>query len=156
MRSSARNYNTFTHSESQTKEPQDRWSQLGYDRNRSTARNVLETFREESINVKLKLLNVDRLTANVFHMWSWAFSCFKMLNTSSPSGSWSNCNSITCTRRNYSVMLFTVKIKCQMITLPHLLCLEEGFQWKSPCLRLFEPAVRSEVVQWEWGVLGNT
>ena len=114
-----------------------------------------ETFREESIDVKLKLVNVDRLTANVFHMWSWAFSCFKMLNTSSPSGSWSNCNSITCTRRNYSAMLFTVKIKYQMITLPHLQCLEEGFQWKSPCLRLFEPSVRSEVVQWEWGVLGN-
>ena len=84
-------------------------------------------------------------------MWSWAFSCFKMLNTSSPSGSWSNCNSITCTRRNYSAMLFTIKIKYQIITLPHLLCLEEGFQWRSPCLRLFEPSVRSAVVQWERG-----
>ena len=27
-----------------------------------------ETFREQSIDAKLKLLNADRLTANVFHM----------------------------------------------------------------------------------------
>ena len=46
-------------------------------------------------------------TASVIQMWSCAFSCRKILSTSSPSGSWSNCSSITW-KQKYNLSYWSI------------------------------------------------